>query len=126
MEARIDSTPRASGVSRRRCSPPPATASGAGAFGDTLRRAKRTARRMRARRAASAARSAESDGPPPEVQRELAEAALACQALEAAGKELRFELRADGRVSVALIDVAGCAPHVIAPAGLFQLIQQSV
>ena len=62
--------------------------------------------------------------PPPEVQRELAAAARACEALAAQGKELRFDRSADGRVQVELIDVSG-RPLDVTPTGLFQLLQQA-
>lgn len=62
--------------------------------------------------------------PPPEVQRELAAAARASQALAAEGKELRFDRSADGRVLVELIDVSG-RPLDLTPTGLFQLLQQA-
>ena len=125
MEARIETTAHLAGAPRRLSLVPPIAASPPGAFGDTLRRAKRTARRMRARRAPAPPAAAALSVPPPEVERELAQAALACQALADQGKELRFDRRADGRVSVELIDVAGCAPAVIGPTGLFALIAQS-
>ena len=80
---------------------------------------------MRARRAASSSVAATLHVPPPEVERELAEAALACQTLAAQGKELRFDRNADGRVSVELIDVSGCALDVIGPTALFALLANS-
>jgi hypothetical protein len=80
---------------------------------------------MRARRATSGSPSAALYVPPPELERELAEAAAACQTLAAQGKELRFDRSADGRVSVELIDVSGCAPDVIGPGGLFALLANS-
>lgn len=79
---------------------------------------------MRARRASSSV-AATLHVPPPEVERELAEAALACQTLAAQGKELRFDRNADGRVSVELIDVSGCALDVIGPTALFALLANS-
>ncbi|MGA2757476.1 MAG: hypothetical protein ABSF58_08990 [Solirubrobacteraceae bacterium] len=125
MEARIETTARLAGAPRHLSLVPPIAESGPGAFGDTLRRAKRTARRMRARRAPAPSATVALSVPPPEVERELAQAALACQALADQGKELRFDRSADGRVSVELIDVAGCAPAVIGPSGLFALLAQS-
>ena len=80
---------------------------------------------MRARRAASSSVAATLHVPPPEVERELAEAALACQTLAAQGKELRFDRNADGRVSGELIDVSGCARDVIGPTALFALLANS-
>jgi hypothetical protein len=121
MEARIDSPALIAGAPRRRCAPSPAAANATSAFGETLLRAKRTARRMRARRPAPPS----SYAPPPEVQRELAEAALAWQTLAAQGKELRFDRCPDGRVSVELIDVSGRPLDVIGPTGLFALLAQS-
>jgi hypothetical protein len=53
----------------------------------------------------------------------MAEAARACQALAAQGKELRFDRSADGRVSVELTDVSGRPLDVIGPSGLFRLLQ---
>ncbi len=123
MEANVEPTGQAANVSRRGCAPAASTAASS-AFGQTLRRAKRTARRMRARRA-QAGSAAALDSPPPEVERELADAARACETLAAQGKELRFDRRADGRVSVALIDVSSRALDVIEPTGLFLLLSQS-
>lgn len=95
------------------------------AFGDTLRRAKRTARAMRARRAAAGPGANALNTPPPEVERELAAAALASETLALQGKELRFERTTDGRVSVALIDGSGRTADVIGPVALFQLLKQA-
>lgn len=126
MEANIDPTARIPVVSRRRCAPGPLGVGASGAaFGDTLRRAKRTARRMRARRDPSAPSTVTLDAPPPEVQREMAAAARASQMLAAQGKELRFGQGADGRVSVELIDGSGRPVDVIGPTGLFRLLQQA-
>jgi hypothetical protein len=118
MDANIDPTFRIAGAARRGYTPGTSSA-----FGDTLRGARRTARRMRARRAASSSPATALDAPPPEVQREMAEAARACQALAAQGKELRFDRSADGRVSVELTDVSGRPLDVIGPSGLFRLLQ---
>ncbi|MGD0386681.1 MAG: hypothetical protein ABSB73_11160 [Solirubrobacteraceae bacterium] len=118
MEARIDTPALTAGAPRLRLAPSPGATS---AFGDTLLRARRTARRMRARRPAPPA----SYAPPAEVQRELAEAAIACQTLAAQGKELRFGRCPDGRVSVELIDGSGRPVDVIGPTGLFALLAQS-
>ena len=65
------------------------------------------------------------DGPPPEVQRELDDAARVSQLLAAQGRELRFVTSADGRVSVELIDTAGRSLDVISPEGLFRLLKQT-
>ena len=43
-------------------------------------------------------------GPPPEVQREMAAAALAWNDLAAQGREVRFGTGRDGRVSIELTD----------------------
>lgn len=91
-------------------------------FGDTLARARRTARAKRAQR--DIALSA-MDGPPPEVQREMAVAAGLWQTLAAQGKELRFGRGDDGRVSIELTDATGRALDVIGASGLFRLLAQS-
>jgi hypothetical protein len=65
------------------------------------------------------------EGPPPEVQREMAKAELASQNLAEQGREVRFETGADGRVSVELTDSAGRSVDVIGPAGLFRLLKLS-
>ena len=121
MEANLNPAVLVSSAARRRCAPAPAAASSA--FADTLARAKSTARRMRARRP-SGLLVGTLETPPPEVQRELAAAARASQALAAQGKELRFDRSADGRVLVELIDVSG-RPLDLTPTGLFQLLQQA-
>jgi hypothetical protein len=122
MEVNLNPAVRVSVTARRRCAPMPAGAASS-AFAETLARAKSTARRMRARRPSGLVVGA-PDTPPPEVQRELAAAARACQALAAQGKELRFDRSADGRVQVELIDVCG-QPLDVTPTGLFQLLQQA-
>jgi hypothetical protein len=106
---------------RRRCTP--ASADGPGAFADTLARVRSTARRVRARRAASGLPQAQLDGPPPEVEREMAAAADVARTLAAQGKEVRFDRTADGRVSVELIDLSG-RPSDLTPSGLFSLLEQ--
>jgi hypothetical protein len=121
MEANLNPALRISGTSRRRRATAPVAASSA--FADTLARAKSTARRMRARRPQELL-AGTLETPPPEVQRELAAAARACETLAAQGKELRFDRSADGRVQVELIDVSGC-PLDLTPTGLFQLLQQA-
>jgi hypothetical protein len=63
------------------------------------------------------------DGPPPEVQREMAAAERAWRNLEAQGRELRFGTGLDGRVSVELTDTAGRAVDQIGPVGLFRLLK---
>jgi len=66
-------------------------------------------------------------GPPPEVQREMAEAERLWRDLEAQGREVRFERRPDGRVSVALTDIAsGRSLDEIGPIGLFRLLDLAV
>jgi hypothetical protein len=125
MEANLEPTGFMPGAARRRRTPTPLTASSPSAFAETLRCAKRTARRMRARRAASNSSPTSLDAPPPEVRREMAAAARACQTLAAQGKELRFDRSADGRVSVELIDGSGRPLDVIGPSGLFRLLQQA-
>jgi hypothetical protein len=122
MEVNLNPAVRVSATARRRCAPTPAGAASS-AFADTLARARSTARRMRARRPSELLVPA-LETPPPEVQRELAAAARACQTLAAQGKELRFDRSADGRVQVELIDVAG-RPLDLTPTGLFQLLQQA-
>jgi hypothetical protein len=124
MEAKLEPTALVAAAGRLRRPPAPAFAEGSTAFADTLARAKRSARRMRARRPAPGSWPAAVEAPPPEVQREMAAAARACQTLAAQGKELRFDRTADGRVSVELIDVAGC-PLDLTPSGLFSLLQQA-
>jgi hypothetical protein len=126
MDGPTNPATRAADVQRRRCAPAvPAASPAPGAFGDTLRRAKRTARRMRARRIEVDQAHAPLESPPPEVQREMARAARACQKLAAQGKEVRFDRRADGRISVELFDVSGRPLDVIGPSGLFRLLAQS-
>jgi hypothetical protein len=62
-------------------------------------------------------------GPPPEVQREMDEAARAWSDLAAQGREVRFGTGEDGRVSIELTDSrSGLALHRLAPAGLFLLL----
>ena len=63
------------------------------------------------------------EGPPPEVQREMAQAERAWQRLAAQGREVRFGTGADGRVSVELTDMAGHPVEPIGPIGLFRLLQ---
>jgi hypothetical protein len=123
MEANLNNQLLGPATARLRLAPGAAGASSA--FGDTLRHAKRTARRMRARRALAPTSAARLDGPPPEVRREMADAARACQTLAAEGKELRFARAADGRVSVELTDGSGRALDVIGPSGLFALLAKA-
>jgi hypothetical protein len=127
MEARIEPQALAVSASRLGHLPQPLVPSGPSAFGKTLRRAKRTASRMRARRTAAGASASISAlyVPPPEVERELAQAALAGQTLAAQGKELRFERTPDGRVVVELVDISGRPPDVIGPTGLFALLSKA-
>jgi hypothetical protein len=122
MEARLDPTACDYGAQPLR-SALTAAAGAHSAFGETLRRAHRAARRLRARRPLSP--PARNDGPPPEVQREMADAARAWHQLAAEGKEVRFDLSADGRVLVELADVRASAPAVIGPSGLFALLARS-
>ena len=62
-------------------------------------------------------------GPPPEVQREMADAARAWSDLAAQGREVRFGTGPDGRVWIELTDSrSGRALRRIAPAGLFKLL----
>jgi hypothetical protein len=66
-------------------------------------------------------------GPPPEVQREMADAERLWRDLEAQGREVRFETRPDGHVSVALTDIAsGRSLDEIGPIGLFRLLNPAV
>ncbi len=123
MEARIETEAPAAPATRHLSLAPPIAAAPS-AFGETLRRAKRSARRMRARRSAQEPAAA-LYVTTPELERELAQAALTAQTLAEQGKELRFDRSADGRVSVALVDVSGRAPDVIGPSGLFALLAQS-
>jgi hypothetical protein len=77
----------------------------------------------RAERAFAAGGVTPLEGPPPEVQRELAQAERAWQRLAAQGREVRFGTGADGRVSVELTDMAGHRVEPIGPAGLFRLLK---
>jgi hypothetical protein len=122
MQARISHTPLGK---RYTCIPWPSAASRSSAFGATLARARRTARDKRAQGVLANRPPAPLGSPPPEVQRELAAAALASQRLAAQGKEVRFVTSADGRrVSVELTDAAGHPLDVIGPSALFQLLKQ--
>jgi hypothetical protein len=77
----------------------------------------------RAERADLRGTPAHFSGPPPEVQREMAEAARAWSDLAAQGREVRFGTGPDGRVSIELTDSrSGRALHALAPAGLFVLL----
>lgn len=110
-------------ASRRRCGSPAAFADGSSAFADTLARVRSTARRVRARRPSPGLSQTQLDGPPPEVELEMAAAAHAARALAAQGKEVRFGRAPDGRVSVELVDLTG-RPSDLTPSGLFSLLQQ--
>jgi hypothetical protein len=101
-----------------------AGANASSAFAATLERARRAARAKRAQRRRSVDSSALADGPPLEVQREMAAAASVSQTLAAQGQELRFGRNGDGRVSVELTDAAGRALCAIGPAELFRLLSQ--
>ena len=63
------------------------------------------------------------EGPPPEVQREIAAAQRAWRSLAAQGREVRFEAHADGHVSIELTDRAGHPLDEIGPLGLFRLLK---
>jgi len=93
-----------------------------GCFNDTLARARRAAAAKRAQRQFAAPAM---DGPPPEVEREMAAAAMLWRTLAAQGKELRFGRGEDGRVSIELTDPAGRPLDVIGASGLFRLLSQS-
>jgi len=123
MEARLNHSPIAP---RYACIPWPAVAGRSSAFGATLARARRTARAKRAQGVLAGRRRVSLDTPPPEVQRELDAAAHVSQMLAAQGRELRFGMSADGRVSVELIDTTGHSLDVIGPDGLFRLLKQTL
>lgn len=63
------------------------------------------------------------EGPPPEVQREMAAAERAWRNLAAQGREVRFGTGRDGRVSIELTDMAGHQLDKIGPVGLFRLLK---
>jgi len=125
MEANIDPRDHAPGAPPRPWTSSAPAQNPPSGFGDTLKRAKRAAHAKRAQRTLTAVPAAPLDGPPPEVQREMAAAARVWQTLAAQGQELRFGQSADGRVSVELIDSSGRALDVIGPSGLFRLLQQA-
>jgi hypothetical protein len=77
----------------------------------------------RAEQAELRATPAQLSGPPPEVQREMAEADRAWRDLAARGREVRFGTGPDGRVSIELTDSrSGRSLSHLAPAGLFALL----
>ncbi len=110
---------------RYACIPWPATTSRSSAFGATLARARRTARAKRAQGLLASPRRVPLDGPSPELQRELDDAARVTQVLAAQGQEIRFVTAPNGRVSVELTDSAGHPLSVIGPDDLFRLLRQS-
>lgn len=77
----------------------------------------------RAERAFAAGVVTPIGGPPPEVQREMAQAERAWQELAETGREVRFGTGADGRVSVELTDMAGHSLEPLGPVGLFRLLR---
>jgi hypothetical protein len=79
----------------------------------------------RAERAFATGQVTAFEGPPPEVQREMAQAERAWQRLAAQGREVHFGTGADGRVSVELTDMAGRPVQPIGPVGLFRLLERA-
>jgi hypothetical protein len=117
-----DNKPRSRPVKRPRASAARGSRVGPTCFSDTLERARHTARAKRAQRAFAISAL---DGPPPEVEREMAAALRVWQSLAAQGKELRFGTGHDGAVTVELTDSSGRALDTIGPAGLFRLLSQA-